>query len=132
MVPAIRLPSGPTLFVLVSGVVSLCVVWIAKRRHSARNKRPSNSYKQIPTKWNQVGIVTGLHIYPLKAGHGVSVDRAYCDRKGLTPIEKESVGPLSDRCFILYDRKERKYITNLAHPRLILVKTLALDRNIYE
>uniref|UniRef100_A0A8D9BD55 Mitochondrial amidoxime reducing component 2 n=1 Tax=Cacopsylla melanoneura TaxID=428564 RepID=A0A8D9BD55_9HEMI len=131
MVPTIQIPTGPTLLVLVSGVTSLFIVWMMTRQ-SDRNKRTANSYNQIPIEWKQVGIVTGLHIYPLKAGHGLSVDRAYCEQKGLTQIGKDGVGQLSDRCFILFDRVKKKYITNLDHPRLILVKTVAVDRNLIQ
>ncbi|XP_046672605.1 mitochondrial amidoxime-reducing component 1-like isoform X3 [Homalodisca vitripennis] len=52
-------------------------------------KRISDRYNREnpPLKWKRVGQVSGLTIYPLKSGHGMSVRTAQCDTMGLIDVE---------------------------------------------
>ncbi|KAI5695970.1 hypothetical protein M8J75_006257 [Diaphorina citri] len=117
------------LIVIASGCCSYCVFWIFKRR-SDRYKRPSASYRKIPTVWKQVGYVTEINIYPLKSGYYLSAEKAFCDFKGLSQIGQGY--PLSDRCFLLFNRSKGTYISNIAHNRLVLVKVTALDKDLIQ
>ena len=48
-------------------------------------------FRQLVKKWKASGVVSQLHIYPLKSGHGIQVEEAYAHKMGLVH------GELQDR-----------------------------------
>ena len=50
-----------------------------------KNKRAvdTKTAKYLVTKWEPVGKVSSLYIYPIKSCHRVEVDEGYCDALGL-------------------------------------------------
>jgi CRISPR/Cas system-associated protein Csx1 len=48
-----------------------------------KNEVDTKTAKYLVTKWEPVGKVTSLHIYPIKSCHRVKVDEGYCDVLGL-------------------------------------------------
>lgn len=56
----------------------------------------------IPSKWEQVGKLTKIRLYPLKSGHRLEVDRAEVTEFGLKQTEEdERIYQLRDRFEIL-------------------------------
>ncbi|XP_046672603.1 mitochondrial amidoxime-reducing component 1-like isoform X1 [Homalodisca vitripennis] len=86
-------------------------------------KRISDRYNREnpPLKWKRVGQVSGLTIYPLKSGHGMSVRTAQCDTMGLIDVENPHLH-LQDRKFIVYNSKKNTAVTGLVDPRMVLME----------
>ncbi|XP_075213936.1 mitochondrial amidoxime reducing component 2-like [Lycorma delicatula] len=60
--------------------------------------------KRKKNKWRQVGKLTEIVIYPLKAGTGIFIDEAYCIDRGLVEkCNKKFI--FGDRYFIAYDEQ---------------------------
>lgn len=52
----------------------------------------------IPKKWEEIGFIKKIYLYPLRSGHKVELQRAECTHSGLKQTEEdEKVFQLRDR-----------------------------------
>lgn len=70
----------------------------------------------LPDKWEVVGLVKELTIYPLKSGRGLSVKRAEATRWGLAS------GEMQDRCFLAVTASGATFITGRQAGKLLGVR----------
>nr|XP_045598417.1 mitochondrial amidoxime-reducing component 1-like isoform X3 [Procambarus clarkii] len=87
------------------GVGAAAVMW-AWRRFSS---------PWIPSKWEEVGEVGELTIYPIKSGLGVSVNQAEATEYGLAR------GTLEDRAFIAMTADDNRSVSGRQLPRMTMV-----------
>jgi hypothetical protein len=59
-----------------------------------RKSKEEKNFRQLVKGWNACGVVSQLHIFPLKSGHGIPVEEAYAQKIGLVN------GELQDRFVI--------------------------------
>lgn len=89
----------------------------------------------IPWKWEEVGSLSQLYIYPLKSGHRMEVSRAECTEVGLKQTEvDEKVLQLRDRGLVVYAERDNEFRTARTYPQLMQIdisvhdeKHLAID-----
>lgn len=86
------------------GVGALLAWWAWRRHHQS----------DTPARWEEVGEVSELVIYPLKSGRGIKVTEAEATRYGL------AVDYLEDRSFMAVN-KEGKFLTGRQLPKLTTV-----------
>jgi len=75
----------------------------------------SNLPKNDDSRWEEVGQVGKVYMYPLKSCAPNSLQKAEVGKFGLTD------GKLRDRAFMVVDQKNR-FITGRQEPRLVLIK----------
>jgi hypothetical protein len=56
-----------------------------------RKSKEAKNFRQLVKDWKACGVVSQLHIFPLKSGHGIPVEEAYAQKIGLVN------GKLQDR-----------------------------------
>ncbi|CAH0560989.1 unnamed protein product [Brassicogethes aeneus] len=78
--------------------------------------------EKIPKKWQEVGIVKKLCIYPLKSGNRIELSKAECTEVGLKQSEQdEPVYQLKDRGLIVYGEKDCEFRTGRTYPKMVLI-----------
>lgn len=104
MISRLNTPTGQVAVGVGVGVGAL-VAWWAWRRSTAN---------QLPTKWEEVGVVSKLNVYPLKSGRPVSVSEADATERGL------SADGALDRSFLVM-KKDGPLLTGRQVPKLTRV-----------
>ncbi|XP_060530860.1 mitochondrial amidoxime-reducing component 1-like [Cylas formicarius] len=87
------------------------------------------------SKWEKIGYLKSIDLYPLKGGAKLTVDSAFCASVGLVQTGDESDTPLlRDRCFVIYAEHNNEFRSARQLPRTLLIKvtpycprTVALD-----
>uniref|UniRef100_A0A224XM30 Putative conserved secreted protein n=1 Tax=Panstrongylus lignarius TaxID=156445 RepID=A0A224XM30_9HEMI len=85
-----------------------------------------------PTKWTQIGTISGLHIYPMKSGRRVNLTKAEATEIGLQEMCRKGRLPLRDRIFVVYREKEKTFISNKTFPKMFTLTVNTLDTNTVE
>ncbi|KAI5703247.1 hypothetical protein M8J76_001582 [Diaphorina citri] len=101
------------------GVTLASVVYLKNSRWKKRFNRSANSVP--PTRWKHIGKVKDVYIYPLKSGHYIPIQRGYCDVRGLKYEVQD--GCLEDRSFVLFNEKEKTFISSKKFNHLLLIQT---------
>lgn len=104
------------------------IVYFNLRSKSRKFNRSKD--KCPPKSWKHIGKIKALYIYPLKSGHYISVERAYCDDQGMK-LEVQD-GCLFDRSFILFKEKEKKFVSSKQYHHLLLVQTEYKGDGVFE
>ncbi|CAG9835868.1 unnamed protein product [Diabrotica balteata] len=85
---------------------------------------------KIPTKWEEVGTLSGLYLYPLKSGHRKELNQAECTPLGLKQTEQdEKVLQLRDRGLVVYTEKDNEFRTARTYPQLLQIDISVHDEN---
>ncbi|XP_042873330.1 mitochondrial amidoxime reducing component 2-like [Penaeus japonicus] len=100
----INTPTGQVAVGVGVGVGAL-LAWWAYRRSTAN---------QLPTRWEEVGVVSRLNVYPLKSGRPVSVAEAEATERGL------ATDGILDRSFLV-KKKDGLLMTGRQLPKLTRV-----------
>lgn len=83
---------------------------------------------RIPSKWEQVGTVKRLNIYPLKSGHRIELQKAECTEFGLKQTaEDEKVLQLRDRSLVVYGERDFEFRTARTYPKMVLIDVSVHD-----
>ncbi|KAK1130658.1 hypothetical protein K0M31_018774 [Melipona bicolor] len=77
-------------------------------------------------KWEKVGQIQELYMYPLKSGRGKSVMECDFTEWGIS-FEDAGKFRLRDRMFLVYNEETRRFQTGRQYPTLILVSLSAVD-----
>jgi uncharacterized protein YcbX len=89
-------------------------------------------WKQIkfPSKWEKVGTVKKLHLYPLKSGHRVELQRAEVTDVGLRQTkDDDSVFQLRDRVLVVYGAKDNEFRTARTYPKMVFIDVAIHDED---
>uniref|UniRef100_A0A8D8YGD6 Mitochondrial amidoxime reducing component 2 n=1 Tax=Cacopsylla melanoneura TaxID=428564 RepID=A0A8D8YGD6_9HEMI len=125
-----------TSTVLVSAALGLSVtiIWLYTNKIKRRRKNKFtrlNNQATVPHTWTRVGTIKHLYIYPLKSGHYISLERGHCDVQGMKVDTQDSL-TVADRSFILFNEKEKIFISSKQFNHLLLVETKYVTNGTYE
>ncbi|KAL1452479.1 hypothetical protein WDU94_006707 [Cyamophila willieti] len=121
-----------TSTVLVSAAlgVSVTIVWLYSNKINNRRSRKNKTF--VPRTWKRVGTIKSLYMYPLKSGHYVQLESGYCDVQGMKVDTQQDHSGLADRSFILFNDKEKKFISSKQFNHLLLIETKYLGDGNFE
>lgn len=81
------LGSGFTFLAGLTTVLSIVAAYLYQKKREI-----------IPKKWDEIGVVKKINLYPLRSGHKVELQRAECTNFGMKQTEEdEKVFQLRDR-----------------------------------
>ncbi|XP_046437969.1 mitochondrial amidoxime-reducing component 1-like isoform X2 [Daphnia pulex] len=80
-----------------------------------RKSKEEKNFRKLVKGWKACGVVSQLHIFPLKSGHGIPVEEAYAQKIGLVN------GELQDRSFMAYN-ENNNFLFGRIHPKMVLIK----------
>ncbi|XP_076252650.1 mitochondrial amidoxime reducing component 2-like isoform X2 [Rhynchophorus ferrugineus] len=107
-------------------VVSLASVLAALGVYFYRNKK--KEILIIPWRWEEVGKLTRLNLYPLKSGHRIELNQAEATEFGLRQTkEDETVFQLRDRCLVVYSESDNEFRTARTYPKMVLIDVSVHD-----
>lgn len=81
----------------------------------------------IPTKWEEIGTVSKLIIYPLKSGKRIVLHEAECTTFGLR--DTNGMFQLRDRSLIIFTSKDHEFRTARTYPNLMLISVTVKDKD---
>ncbi|KAF5308584.1 hypothetical protein FQR65_LT18056 [Abscondita terminalis] len=84
--------------------------------------------KRIPTKWEPIGTVSEMFMYPLKSGRRSKISSAKCTNYGLQS-DNPSWSHFRDRCLVVYKEGVNEVKNAQTFPKIIQIKTNAEDNN---
>ncbi|EFA02140.1 mitochondrial amidoxime reducing component 2 [Tribolium castaneum] len=85
---------------------------------------------KIPSNWERIGSVKKLHLYPLKSGHRVELQRAEVTEVGLRQTkEDEKIFQLRDRVLVVYGAKDHEFRTARTYPKMVLIDVSVHDED---
>ncbi|XP_044269581.1 mitochondrial amidoxime reducing component 2-like isoform X1 [Tribolium madens] len=85
---------------------------------------------KIPSNWEQIGSVKKLHLYPLKSGHRVELQRAEVTKVGLREVKEDvKFFQLRDRVLIVYGAKDHEFRTARIYPKMVLINVSVHDED---
>ncbi|XP_017790095.1 PREDICTED: mitochondrial amidoxime-reducing component 1-like isoform X2 [Habropoda laboriosa] len=77
-------------------------------------------------KWEKVGEIRELYLYPLKSGRGKNLKQCDFTEFGIS-LKNEGMFTLVDRMFLVYNEETGRFQTGRHYPTLILVSLSAVD-----
>ncbi|XP_063927745.1 mitochondrial amidoxime-reducing component 1 isoform X2 [Zophobas morio] len=85
---------------------------------------------KIPSNWERVGSVKKLHLYPLKSGHRVELQRAEVTEVGIKQTQDdEKAFQLRDRVLVVYGAKDNEFRTARTYPKMVFIDVSVHDEN---
>ncbi|XP_030745521.1 mitochondrial amidoxime reducing component 2-like [Sitophilus oryzae] len=82
----------------------------------------------IPWRWEEIGKLTRLNLYPLKSGHRIELSQAECTEFGLRQTkDDEEVFQLRDRCLVVYSESDNEFRTARTYPKMVLIDVSVHD-----
>ncbi|KOX75830.1 MOSC domain-containing protein 1, mitochondrial [Melipona quadrifasciata] len=90
------------------------------------NFKTAKELKEADAKWEKVGQIQELYMYPLKSGRGMSLRECDFTEWGIS-FEDAGKFKLRDRMFLVYNEETRRFQTGRQYPTLILVSLSAVD-----
>ena len=87
----------------------------------------NRSIPELPEpKWQKVGQIQELYVYPLKSGRGKDIRECNFTEYGIS-IDNGGRFTLRDRMFLVYNEETGRFQTGRHYPTLILVSLTAVD-----
>ncbi|KAF2899109.1 hypothetical protein ILUMI_07063 [Ignelater luminosus] len=110
-----RSPSVSTETVLIASTIGVLTIlglyWYQRKRKNA-----------VPTKWEPVGKVKNLFIYPLKSGHRIELETAICTEYGIKMPKSGPSYQFRDRSFLVYKEDDNEFRTARQYTNMIFIK----------
>ncbi|CAD1477780.1 unnamed protein product, partial [Heterotrigona itama] len=97
------------------------------RRSEKNDEERDDTITELPDpKWQKVGQIQELYVYPLKSGRGKSIMECDFTEWGIS-FEDAGKFKLRDRMFLVYNEETGRFQTGRQYPTLILVSLSAVD-----
>ncbi|XP_046441184.1 mitochondrial amidoxime-reducing component 1-like isoform X1 [Daphnia pulex] len=109
--------------VLAVGIGAAALLGAAAAYKLYKKSNQMKTSKQLVKGWKACGVVSQLHIFPIKSCHGIEVEEADAQKMGLVS------GELQDRSFMVYN-ESNNFLHARLHPTMVLIKISVSDNKV--
>ncbi|KAK5644068.1 hypothetical protein RI129_007913 [Pyrocoelia pectoralis] len=113
-------PQYTTQVTITAGAVVMVTAFGYYLYRRARNR--------MPQKWDPIGTVTEMYMYPLKSGRRIEIQKAKCTGKGFQSTDP-NLAHFRDRCLVIYQEDTNEVKSAKNYPKILLIEAGMVDDN---